>query len=81
MELGPVPSRFNLMRIWRVDRPSTVKGNRTCKSTMLGFENSPESFDTFRVVSVGTVPEPGTLALLAAGGGAALLLVRRRRRV
>jgi hypothetical protein len=47
----------------------------------LGFENTPESFDAFRIVPVGTpVPEPGTLALLAAGGAAVLLLVRRRRR-
>ncbi len=47
----------------------------------LGFENAPESFDTIRVVPVGTpVPEPGTLALLAAGGAAVVLLVRSRRR-
>ena len=83
VELGPGPqsdsSNDGGYGVWI--NPSTGNGNPYLQIHYLGFENTPESFDTIRVVPVGTpVPEPGTLALLAAGGGAVLLLVRRRRR-
>jgi len=85
VELGPGPQSDSTndsgYGVW-IDGNSG-KGNPYLQIHYLGFESSPQSFDAFAVVSVGTAfptPEPGTLALLAAGGAALLLLVRRRRR-
>jgi hypothetical protein len=83
VELGPGPQSDSTndsgYGVWI--EGNSGKGNPYLQIHYLGFENTPETFDAFAVVSVGTpVPEPGTLTLLAAGGAAVLLLVRRRRR-
>jgi hypothetical protein len=83
VELGPGPqsdpTNDGGSGVW-IDGNSG-KGNPYLQIHYLGFENAPQSFDAFAVVSVGSpVPEPGTMTLLAAGGAAALLLIRRKRR-
>jgi hypothetical protein len=80
LKLGPGPQSDSTLdggsAVWM--NPSTGNGYPYLQIHYLGFENSPETFDAFRIVQVDAVPEPTTMSLAALGGLG--LLARRRRR-
>jgi hypothetical protein len=56
--------------------PATGNGAPYLQIPYLGFENTPETFDAFRVVQIDVVPEPSALALGLLGGFALLTGIR-----
>ena len=79
LKLGPGPqsdsSNDGGQGVWI--NPTTGNGAPYLQIHYLGFENTPETFDAFRVVQIDVVPEPSSLALALLGGFALLTNIRR----
>ena len=79
LELGPGPQSDPDLDsgYWVWINPSTGHGAPYLQIHYVGFENSEESFDAFRVVEIDIIPEPSTIAL-GLLGGFALFVCRPR---